>query len=524
MIELPRNPIVGMALAAAVGRNSDAIAYIDDEKEFTFADVEAISDQLASGLLELGLERGDRIGINALNQIEWVLLFFAAAKLGIAVVGLNTRYRDSEIEYMMNDSQMKAVFTIAQHEGFDFLAMLERLRPSTPELRLVIPIDITVDGVELDYAALLHSPMDEEKLVAAKSQVRSDDLAMVIYTSGTTGRPKGTALSQRSLLASADAQAAHVRVRQEDLLQLAVPLNHVGGITCGILTLLLGGGTCELVPAFKADVVLDLMRRRPPTLLSGVPTMLALLLMHPRSEETDLSSVRIVIVGGSSVDDTLLTRIKQRMPQATIMNLYGLSESSGAIVMTPWGCSDEDLMTSIGRPLAGAEVRVVTDDGREAALGEVGELCFRGLGVVSGYIGAAAGKSPVDANGWLQTGDLGEVDERGYIRMRGRMSDMYIQGGYNVYPAEVEEHIARHPDVVMVAGIGVPDPVMGEIGRYYIVRRPDSSVSEREILTHCAGALADYKVPRQIVFRDDLPLTPAGKIQKAALRTEAATE
>jgi len=509
---------ISEALSDRARSHADHVAYIDGDRPHTFAEADAASDRIAGALLARGFECGDRIGIIAPNQIEWVVLFFAAAKIGVAVVGLTVRYRDSEIEYMANDSRMKAVFTVAEHDGFDFLDMFRRLSDRLPALQTVVAIGGGAQG-QPTFEDFMGSVPDRRALSEARSRVRGGDLAMVIYTSGTTGRPKGTALTHRSMLASAGAQADHVRANDQDLIQLAMPLNHVGGITCGILTQMLGGGTCELVPVFKADTVLEMMRRHPPTQVSGVPTMLTLLLMNPRSAEVDLSGVRLVITGGTNVDDTLLGRLQQRMPQATLMNLYGLSESSGAIVMTPWECDDESLMTSIGRPLSGAELRVVADGETDAAPGEVGELRFRGLGVVEGYIGAAASASPIDDQGWLRSGDLGEVDARGYIYLRGRQKDMYIQGGFNVYPAEVEGHIARHPDVLMVAGIGVPDPVLGEIGRYYIVPRPEAELTEQAILDHCAS-LADYKIPRQIVFRGELPLTPAGKIQKAALRAE----
>ena len=207
------------------------------------------------------------------------------------------------------------------------------------------------------------------------------------------------------------------------------------------------------------------------------------------------------------------------MPHATLMNLYGLTETSGAIVMTPWQRSHEDLMTTIGQPFEGAQLRVAGPEGQALPAGQVGELWFKGVGVVPGYIGAAAGAG-FTADGWLQTGDLGLIDERGVITLKGRKKDMYIQGGFNVYPAEVEALISRHPQVVLAAGIGVPDPVMGEVGRYYIVPRPGSGLTELDVRQWCAQHLADYKVPRQVVLREALPMTPAGKIHKAALRDE----
>jgi fatty-acyl-CoA synthase len=304
-----------------------------------------------------------------------------------------------------------------------------------------------------------------------------------------------------------------------DLIHMANPLNHVGGITCGVLTHLVGGGTVVLVSEFKADRVITLMQQHPPTIVAGVPTMLTLLLMNPRIDQVDFSRTRLVFSGGSNVDAVLLERLAQRMPLATLMNLYGLTETSGAIVMTPWERSVEDLMGSIGLPLADAQLRIAGAAGEALPAGSVGELWFKGAGVVPGYIGSAAGAG-FSPDGWLQTGDLGLVDGRGVITLKGRKKDMYIQGGFNVYPAEVEALINRHPKVLMAAGIGVPDPVLGEVGRVYIIPRPGTDLQAGEIRDWCARHLADYKVPRQIVLREALPMTPAGKIHKAALRDE----
>lgn len=504
---------LSQALASAARSHPAVVAYIDRGRNFSFSDVEAASDRLACALLALGLSRGDRLALLADNRIEWLQMFFAAAKIGVAVVALSPRYRDAEIEHMLGDSQTRAVFTLSRAEDFDCLAMFERLAPRLPALRHVIAMDGD------DFAAMAATVVDPGLLAAASSAVPADGLVMVIYTSGTTGRPKGCALTHASLLASARAQADHTRVQPGELMQLSNPFNHVGGITCGILSQMLAGGSCELVPAFKAKTVLDMVRKHAPAILIGVPTMMALLLMHPESESADLSTVRLIITGGSNVDATLLAQLQQRMPQATVMNLYGLSEASGALVMTPWDCADQDLMQSIGQPLAGAEVQAIGPDGRELPPGEVGELRFRGLGVVRDYIGAAAG-SGAFADGWLHTGDLGLIDERGFIMLKGRMKDMYIQGGFNVYPAEVEALIATHPQVLMVAGIGVPDPVLGEVGRYFVVAKEGGGLTPADVLAHCAGKMADYKMPRQIVLRTELPLTPAGKIHKARLRSE----
>jgi fatty-acyl-CoA synthase len=508
---------IGDHLTLAGRQRGDAVAVVDNGLHVRWNALDAASDQLACGLLGLKLQRGDRIGIIGLNQVEWLVLFYAAAKIGVAVVGLSVRYRDTELEAMLGDSQTKVVFTLQQHEGFDFIAMLERLGPRLPALRHVIAID----GSGLNsLSALAATPLEAGRLSAVRRRVQADDVAMVIYTSGTTGRPKGAGLTHRSLLAAATAQARHTRVNAQDVLHLANPLNHVGGITCGVLTHLVGGGTVVLVPEFKADRMIALMQQHRPTLLAGVPTVLTLLLMHARIDAVDLSAVRLVFSGGSNVDAALLQRLGERMPQATLMNLYGLTETSGAIVMTPWERSNADLMGTIGLPLDGARLKVAGAQGEAVPPGTVGELWFKGAGVVPGYIGAAAGQG-FSADGWLQTGDLGTVDARGVITLKGRAKDMYIQGGFNVYPAEVEALIHRHPGVVMAAGIGVPDAVLGEVGRVYVIPKPGSNLRESDVRNWCAEHLADYKVPRQVVLRDALPLTPAGKIYKAALRAEA---
>ncbi len=511
---------IGATLAEAALRRADASACIDGDHSYSYADIEASSQRVACGLLALGLVRGDRIGIAALNQIEWLQIFYGAAQIGVTVVGMSLRYRDNELEYMVADSQVKFVFTLASHADFDFFAMWERLAPRLPTLQGVMGIDRRSSGNANCLSDLLATPLAQQALARATGLVLETDLAMVIYTSGTTGRPKGAGLTHRSMLASARAQAAHMRLDEHDRLTLPMPLNHVGGITCGILSMLLGGGCIDLIAEFKASLVLDRMALHPPTLVGGVPTMMTLLLMDTQARAIDWQRVRLVYVGGSNVDATLLAQLQTRMPNAALMNLYGLSESSGALVMTPWDCTEDDLMNSIGKPIGNGAVRVLAADGSVLPSGEVGELCYRGAGVIATFVGAAAANAALDAGGWLHSGDLGVVDNRGVITLKGRSRDMFIQGGFNVYPVEVESFIARHPKVMMVAGIGVPDPMMGEIGRYYIVAKPGSDLSAAEVTQFCREQLADYKVPRQIVLRDELPLTPAGKIHKAALRNE----
>lgn len=512
---------IGETLRQAAQQWPERLAYVDGPSHWTFREMDEQVDHLACGLLDLGLRRGDFIGLLGPNRANWLLVYFAAARIGVCVVAASVRHRERELRDMLARSDARGMFAPRLCADVDMLDLLGSLTADLSRLEHVVALDEAADG-RPQLSQLLRTPVDVARLAQAIDVVRPDDPAMVIYTSGTTGRPKGAVLSHASLLAAARAEADHLRLVPDDHLKMAMPLNHVGGITCCILALLLCGASCELVPEFKAEVVLQMMADRPPTLIVGVPTMLTLMLMKLEKVPADLSRVRVVISGGANADGTLLQRLQSVMPQAAVMNLYGMSEASGALVMTPWGASREAVLSSIGASLAGGEVRVVGPDGIDVAPGEVGELWFRGLGVSSGYLGQEEAPNTWDADGWLRTGDLGVIGKDGLIRLRGRLKEMFIQGGFNVYPVEVENVIASHPKVLMVAGIGVPDPVLGEVGRYYVVPRQDSGLTAEELRVHCASHLADYKVPRQIVLRDELPLTPAGKVQKAALAHDLA--
>ena len=504
--------VIPAALAAAVQAGFGG--YVDRDVDYSLADVEAASGRLATAFLDMGLKHGDRLALIALNQIEWLQAFFAATRIGVVVVAPSVRYRRAEFDYMLNDAGVTTVVCLSELDGFSYRALFAEMKEALPRVERFIYI-----GEGGDFDRLAATPADPARLAAVS--VAPDDLAMVIYTSGTTGRPKGAGLTHGSLLRSAAAQAGHTGLVPGDHLKVALPLNHVGGITCSILAALLSGASCELVPVFRPDIVIGMAMRRPPTVLTGVPTMLTLLLMNPGFAGIDRLRIRLLIVGGSNVEPSLLMRLRDALPNAAMMNLYGLSETSGAIVMTPRDATVDQVLGPIGRPLPGATLRIVGVDGTELPMGEIGELRFKGAGVIPGYIGAASADQPFDDDGWLRTGDLGYVDAEGMIHLMGRAKEMYIQGGYNVYPAEVENLIARLPGIVTVAGIGVPDPVLGEVGRYYIVGREDGAPTAEQVLDHCRQNLADYKLPRQIVFRRDLPLTPAGKVQKAALREEA---
>ncbi len=513
--------VIGRALAAAADALPDRSMYIYQGREISFREMNDQSDRMAAGLLRLGFTKGDRIGIIGLNQPEWLYTYFAAAKIGVVIVGLNVRYRDTELEYILNQSEARGLVTLTRAGELDYVEYLDAFRARIPSVETFIFVGGEGFAGSHRIETLLDEEPDRKALARAGAEVRPEDLVMIIYTSGTTGRPKGAALSHRSQLASARAQTVHCRVTAEDSVLVVLPLNHVSGITCMVLCALLAGATGILIPEVDFDDIVTQMRDHQPTIFGGVPTLFTLLFMREAFLALDLSRVRLVVSGGSNSDPPLLRQLKEVFPRATVMNLYGLSEVSGGVVMSPWESGFEQTVRSIGRPFPGMEVKVRDPEGRELAAGETGELHFRGECVVQGYFRMPAETAAAfDEDGWVASGDMGYIDEDGYIILMGRKKEMYIQGGFNVYPVEVENLLNKHPKVAMAAGIGVPDPVMGEVGRYYIISNPGQAATEEELKAYCSRHLADYKVPRQIVFCPSLPLTPVGKVMKAKLRED----
>jgi fatty-acyl-CoA synthase len=521
MSGISRAKIVWKALEDAARGLRDRRMVVYQGQEISFEEVNERSDRLAAGLLGLGFGKGDRIGLIGLNQPEWLYTYFASAKIGAAIVGLNVRYRDTELEYMLNQSRAKGLVTLARHGNMDYVEYFDLFRGRIPTVETFVFIGGEGFSGSHRFETLLDAEVDASTLGQAKAAVRPEDLVMIIYTSGTTGRPRGAALSHRSQLASARAQTLHCGVTSEDSLLVVLPLNHVSGITCMVLSGLLAGATGILIPEVNLDEIIAKTGEHKPTIFGGVPTLFTLLFMKEAFLGLDLSGVRLVVCGGSNSDPPLLRQLKEIFPRSTVMNLYGLSESSGGVVMSPWDSDFERTVRSIGKPFPGMEVKVRDADGRELPLGETGELHFRGECVAEGYFRMP--EETADAfgkEGWLASGDMGFLDEDGYITLMGRKKEMYIQGGFNVYPVEVENLLNKHPKVAMAAGIGVPDPVMGEVGRYYIIPTPGQDPTEEELKSFCSRHLADYKVPRQIVFRESLPLTPVGKVMKARLRED----
>lgn len=494
-----------------------ATSIAGETRSVSFIELEERSRRIAAGLLERGIRHGDRVAVAAPNQVEWLELFYGVTRIGAVLVTLNVRYREAELRYMLNQSGARLVVTSAQSDGFDFVDFYAGFRSEIPDVEEVLFLG---DGEGSTYSSLIGDP-DTVALSRHEAEVAADDPALILYTSGTTGRPKGAVLTHRSMLTSASGQVERLGTTADDVFLCVMPFNHVGGITCSVTAALSTGSTVVLPSAFSpAGALADIERHRV-SLFAGVPTMWSLMLAHPTFESTDTSTVRLAVIGGSNVEPTMAADMLAAFPEARLFNLYGLSESSGASVMSAPDDSVEQVSGSIGTALTGVRAKVVDLAGHDVPPGEEGELHLRGESITTGYWDRQEETSQtILDDGWLRTGDMVTMDSDGHIHMRGRLKEMFIQGGYNVYPVEVENILTAHPAVAMAAGIGVPDAVLGEVGCYYVVLRPDHEVTEDELRDHCRDQVADYKVPKQIIVVDELPTTPSGKIAKASLREQ----
>ncbi|PWA12802.1 long-chain fatty acid--CoA ligase [Pueribacillus theae] len=508
------------ALSNAVSKTPDKVFLYEGDKQLTFKELDERTDRLAYAFLKEGIKRGDNIGIIALNQFEWLYTFFAAAKIGAGVVALNVRYRESEFEYMINNANVKALVSISSLADFNYSDFFDHFRGNIPTVRKFI---FTGEGFEgsLHFSDLMVQEIDIEQLNEAKDKVVEEDTAVIIYTSGTTGRPKGTLITNRSILASAKAHVGHFEIKSSDLSIGNLPLNHVGGITCSIMVALLSQSSVVLIPMFNPSDVLEAIEKHRATIFGGVPTMYVMLLNSEKRKTTDLTSLRLCVAGGSNVEPELCQRINKEIPNGQLVNLYGLSESSGACVLSRLTDDLSKVQKSIGVPIGDFEAKVVNKERKTVPIGEVGELAIKGACVAKGYYGMEKEtKETFGEENWLYTGDLVYTDSEGYLYYKGRKKEMYIQGGYNIYPVEIENILSKHPKVLMAAGFGVPDEFYGEVGRYYIVPTPGEQPTDEELTNYCKQHLADYKIPKQFIFKEDVPLTPAGKIQKSLLRKE----
>ncbi|MDR5777972.1 AMP-binding protein [Caballeronia sp. LZ065] len=498
-------------------------------------------DALASGLLSLGVEAGDRVGIWSPNRAEWLLTQFATARMGAVLVNINPAYRLAELEYALNKVSCKAIIAAEQFKTSKYLEMLESLAPEfahaepnalrakkLPDLRAVIRMGDASSPGMLNFADVMRlgrEQLDGAKLDALEAAFNSDEPINIQFTSGTTGNPKGATLTHRNIVNNARYIAMAMRLTEQDSLCIPVPLYHCFGMVLAVLACVSTG--CAMVfpgEAFDPGATLAAVHEEQCTALHGVPTMFIAELDHPDFGTFDLSRLRTGIMAGSPCPIETMKRVVSKMHLSEITIAYGMTETSPVSFQSSTTDPLDKRTTTVGRVQPHLEVKIVDPLGEIVPVGETGELCTRGYSVMKGYWGDEAKTREAVVDGWMHTGDLATLDAEGYCNIVGRLKDMLIRGGENIYPREIEEFLFRHPKVQSVQVFGVPDPKYGEEACAWIVVRPREHLSEEEVREFCAGQIAHYKVPRYIRFVDDLPMTVTGKVQKFVMRARMIDE
>ncbi|MDM4719408.1 FadD3 family acyl-CoA ligase [Micromonospora sp. WMMA1363] len=524
-------PTIPAVVARAARTYGDALALAEpDGPRLTFAALHEAVRTVARALIATGVRPGDRVAIWSPNTHHWVPAALGIGYAGATLVPVNTRYTGPEALDVVRRSEARALLVAGTFLGVDRLATLRAAAAeqgaALPEVIVEIPVEpgaaAATDATGWPAFLRLADTVPAARVDARATAVTPEWVSDILFTSGTTGRSKGAMSAHRQTLAVATEWARIGRLSPADRYLVVNPFFHSFGLKAGILSCLVSGATLVPQAVFDAGRVLRLVQQENITVLPGPPTIYQSLLDHPDRARHDLSTLRLAVTGAATVPAALIERIRDELGFETILTAYGLTEAVVATMCRP-GDDPRTVARTSGRAAAGFEVRVVGPDGAPVSTGEPGEILLRGPNVMLGYLDdPAATATAVDPDGWLHTGDVGRLDERGYLSITDRLGDMYVCGGFNVYPAEVEQVLARLVGVAESAVVGVPDPRLGEVGKAYVVLAPDHLLSTEDVLSFCRTRLANYKVPRVVEFRTALPRNPTGKPLKQVLRQEAA--
>lgn len=497
---------------------------------WTYRELRTEADRLARGLIALGIERGMRVAVLAPNSPEWVILEYALAKVGGILVTVNTAYKAGELRYLLQQGQVHTLFTVTEFRGYAFTEVLSDIRfsdgdakaPDLPCLKHIVRMGPGVWNGALSWSDLLNlgASVFVEELEARQRSVSPHDVSQIQYTSGTTGAPKGAMLTHFSTLNNANLMGDRAGFSSSDRTISAMPLFHTAGCVCNVLGVMVKGGCLIGMPAFDATRMLHLIAKHRATVLNAVPTMLIRMLEDPEfvSGRIDCSSLRIAFTGGTTIPPILMRDLKERMGTEPMI-IMGMTETSPLITQTINSDDFETRISTAGVPLPFTEIEILREDGTIAACGEPGELRIRGYLVMQGYFGMPDRTAEtIDADGWLKSGDLGVLEATGHLRIVGRIKDMIIRGGENLYPAEIEDFLMSHPEVSQAQVVGVPDPIMGEEAFAFVVARSFGAVDEASLRDFCLSRISRHKVPRYFMFVEALPLTASGKVKKFELR------
>ncbi len=515
---------IGDNLRRTVARfgEREALVVRHQSVRLTYQELWDETTRAARGLLAHSVQKGDRVGLWAANRYEWIVLQFAAARIGAILVNINPAYRPAELEYALTQSGVSLLVLARGFRQADYVAMLHGVRERCPDLREALIF-------EDDWTRLLTDgdQISDADLAAREATLEFDDPVNIQYTSGTTGSPKGATLTHHNILNNGFFGGEQIRLTEHDRVCSPVPLYHCFGCVLGTLAVS-SHGACLVLPAesFEPLAVLETIEAEQCTALYGVPTMFIMELEHARFEEFDLSSLRTGMMGGAACPVEVMRSVQERMRLAEITIVCGMTETAPLSTQTSVDDPLDKRVETVGRAHPHVEVKIVDPEtGQTVPRGAPGEQCTRGYNVMLGYWNnPQATHSAIDAAGWMHTGDLATMDDDGYVRIVGRIKDMLIRGGENIYPREVEEFLYQHPAISDVQVIGVPDPKYGEEVMAWIKLRDGAGVSSEQLQAFCRGRIATYKIPRYWKFVDGFPMTVTGKIQKFRMRELAVAE
>jgi acyl-CoA synthetase (AMP-forming)/AMP-acid ligase II len=504
-------PTIPHAAALAAVRWGDAPALLEHGEVWSFNQLWAKCREAASALLARGVGEGDRIAIWAPNSREWVVAAVAAMTCGAAIVPLNTRLKGREAGDILRRTHARMMFTVRDFLGIDYPALLSA--EDLPDLAETVLLDS-------DFGSFLGSGKGAEDAAidAALARLTADHLSDILFTSGTTGVPKGVMMTYGRVIPQCGVWIGNTGLSAGERYLIVNPFFHSFGFKVGWVACLISGAVIVPMPQFDVASARDSIVRDRINFLPGPPTIFQMLLAEKEREDFDCSSLRGGTTGAATVPPVLVERIRTELGMKDIITAYGMTECVNITSCRP-GDAVDLIATTCGAAIPGNEVIVAGEDGQEVPRGETGEIWVRGQGVMLGYLDdPEATAEAIDAHGWLHTGDVGTMDANGHVRITDRLKDMYISGGFNVYPAEVEKLLSNHPAVGMVAVVGIADDRMGEVGKAYVVLRPGAATTEAELAAWSRENMANYKVPRSFMLVDDVPRNASGKVLKTELR------
>ncbi len=517
-------PTVAALTAATAEAHPHRVAVVDGDVELTYSQLHEAARTFAAALVASGAGPGEPVAIWAPNSVEWVVAALGAWEAGGVVVPVNTRFKGAEATHVLRRSASRTLVTVTDFLGTDYVALLGTTAGELPELGTVVVARGPVPAGATSWAAFLDRPTAADRVEAdgRSSALSADHWCDILFTSGTTGVPKGVVQTHGRTLKVATDWVAMTGLTAGDRYLMVNPYFHMFGLKAGILASVAAGATMLPEPVFDAERVIRRVEATAVTVLPGPPTLYQSLLERPDRDEHDLSSLRVAVTGAADIPVELVRRVREELPFSLVVTGYGLTEAGTASATSP-DDDAETVATTVGRARPGFELRAVDAEGRDVPPGEPGEILVRGGSVMSHYLDdPEATAQAFTGDGWLRTGDLGILDASGLLRIVGRSKDMFIVGGFNVYPAEVENALLEHPAVRQVAVVGMPDDRLGEVGVAFVVPEPGTEPTGPELVAWSRRRMANYKAPRVVELVPGLPMTATGKVAKEELRRRAA--